>query len=47
MARQAPPCRFYLLTPPVIDLPAFSEALKAALDADDDCGGRLAHILPW
>jgi thiamine-phosphate pyrophosphorylase len=35
MARQAPPCRFYLLTPPAIELPAFSEQLKAALDADD------------
>src|SRR3569623_41862 len=35
MARQAPPCRFYLLTPPAIELPAISERLKAALDADD------------
>jgi len=35
MARQAPPCRFYLLTPPAIELKTFSEQLKAALDADD------------
>jgi thiamine-phosphate pyrophosphorylase len=35
MARPAPRCRFYLLTPPAIELPAFSEMLKAALDAGD------------
>lgn len=35
MARPMPGCRFYLLTPPAIDLPAFSETLKAALDAGD------------
>lgn len=35
MARQAPPCRFYLLTPPAIELGAFGQQLKAALDADD------------
>ena len=35
MARPAPRCRFYLLTPPAIDLPAFGETLKAALDAGD------------
>jgi thiamine-phosphate pyrophosphorylase len=35
MARQAPPCRFYLLTPPAIELPDFAERLKVALDADD------------
>jgi thiamine-phosphate pyrophosphorylase len=35
MVRQAPRCRFYLLTPPAIALPAFSENLKAALDAGD------------
>ncbi|HTJ62520.1 MAG TPA: thiamine phosphate synthase [Alphaproteobacteria bacterium] len=30
-----PRCQFYLLTPPAIELPAFSETLKAALDAGD------------
>jgi thiamine-phosphate pyrophosphorylase len=35
MARPAPACRFYLLTPPAIELPAFADRLKAALDADD------------
>jgi thiamine-phosphate pyrophosphorylase len=35
MARPAPVCRFYLLTPPAIELPAFADRLKAALDADD------------
>ena len=35
MARPLPSCRFYLLTPPAIELPAFSETLKAALDAGD------------
>ena len=35
MARPLPRCRFYLLTPPAIELPAFSETLKAALDAGD------------
>ncbi len=35
MARPAPRCQFYLLTPPAIELPAFSETLKAALDAGD------------
>jgi thiamine-phosphate pyrophosphorylase len=35
MARQAPRCQFYLLTPPAIELPAFGETLKAALDAGD------------
>jgi thiamine-phosphate pyrophosphorylase len=35
MARPAPACRFYLLTPPAIELAVFAEELKAALDADD------------
>ena len=35
MARPAPVCRFYLLTPPAIELPAFADRLKAALDAGD------------
>ena len=35
MARPAPVCRFYLLTPPAIELPVFADRLKAALDADD------------
>jgi len=35
MARPAPPCRFYLLTPPAIELPAFADRLAAALDAGD------------
>jgi thiamine-phosphate pyrophosphorylase len=35
MARPAPRCRFYLLTPPAIDLDVFGETLKAALDAGD------------
>ncbi len=35
MARPAPRCRFYLLSPPAIEFPAFSESLKAALDAGD------------
>ena len=35
MARPAPRCQFYLLTPPTIELPAFGETLKAALDAGD------------
>jgi thiamine-phosphate pyrophosphorylase len=35
MARQAPRCQFYLLTPPAIELAAFSETLKAALDSGD------------
>jgi thiamine-phosphate pyrophosphorylase len=35
MAPKTPHCRFYLLTPPAIELPAFSENLKAALDAGD------------
>src|ERR1700679_1831844 len=35
MARPTPRCQFYLLTPPAIELPAFSETLKAALDAGD------------
>jgi thiamine-phosphate pyrophosphorylase len=35
MARSAPACRFYLLTPPAIELPAFADRLKAALDTDD------------
>ena len=35
MARPVPRCQFYLLTPPAIELPAFSETLKAVLDAGD------------
>jgi len=35
VARPIPRCQFYLLTPPAIELPAFSETLKAALDAGD------------
>jgi thiamine-phosphate pyrophosphorylase len=35
MVRPAPRCRFYLLTPPAIELPAFGETLKATLDAGD------------
>lgn len=35
MARPASRCRFYLLTPPAIELPAFADRLKAALDAGD------------
>ncbi len=35
MARPTPRCQFYLLTPPAVALPAFSETLKAALDAGD------------
>ena len=35
MARPAPRCRFYLLSPPAIELSAFSESLKTALDAGD------------
>jgi thiamine-phosphate pyrophosphorylase len=35
MARPAPVCRFYLLTPPAIELPAFADRLAAALDAGD------------
>ncbi|MDB5395803.1 MAG: thiE [Rhodospirillales bacterium] len=35
MARPTPRCRFYLLTPPAIELPAFADRLAAALDAGD------------
>jgi thiamine-phosphate pyrophosphorylase len=35
MARPVPRCQFYLMTPQAIELPAFSETLKAALDAGD------------
>jgi thiamine-phosphate pyrophosphorylase len=35
MARKTPPCRFYLLTPPAIALPAFADDLARALDAGD------------
>ncbi|MEK7245498.1 MAG: thiamine phosphate synthase [Pseudomonadota bacterium] len=35
MSEGAHSCRLYLVTPPRIQLPAFSESLKAALDAGD------------
>jgi thiamine-phosphate pyrophosphorylase len=35
MAEAAAPCRFYLLTPPAIDLAAFADDLERALDAGD------------
>jgi thiamine-phosphate pyrophosphorylase len=35
MAAERPRCRFYLLTPPAIALPAFADRLAAALDAGD------------
>ncbi|NQV47510.1 MAG: thiamine phosphate synthase [Rhodospirillaceae bacterium] len=34
-----PPCRLYLVTPPVIDVPAFADTLAAALD-----GGHVAAL---
>lgn len=35
MSEDARACRLYLVTPPNIQLPAFAESLKAALDAGD------------
>lgn len=35
MAQRDAPCRFYLLTPPAIELPRFADSLAAALDAGD------------
>jgi thiamine-phosphate pyrophosphorylase len=39
LAGTEPRCRFYLLTPPAIDLPVFADTLAAALD-----GGEVAAV---